>query len=98
MNELLSRFDTWLATNLSDYYASLQPGITDAELDAFEAKLGHKLTDDFRSLYKWRNGSHEQVNQNESHPIDSMGGTPFVAAGSPVPPLQPAGLFGETTR
>jgi cell wall assembly regulator SMI1 len=57
MNELLSRFDTWLATNLPDYYASLQPGVTDAELDASETKLGHKLTDDFRTLYKWRNGS-----------------------------------------
>ncbi|WP_395140450.1 SMI1/KNR4 family protein [Armatimonas sp.] len=59
MNELLNRFDVWLAANLLDYYASLQPGVTDAELDAFETKLGHPLTDDFRALYKWHNGSLE---------------------------------------
>ncbi|WP_309714686.1 SMI1/KNR4 family protein [Armatimonas sp.] len=57
MNNLLTRFGTWLSVNLPDYYASLQPGVTDAELDAFETKLGHKLTDDFRALYKWHNGS-----------------------------------------
>jgi cell wall assembly regulator SMI1 len=59
MNELLTRFERWLAANLPDYYNSLQPGVTDAELVAFETKLGHKLTDDFRALYKWRNGSLE---------------------------------------
>ncbi len=54
--ELISRMDRWLATNRPDFYSLLQPGATDAELDAFEARLSIKLPEAFRQLYRWRNG------------------------------------------
>ena len=55
-SELIARMDRWLASNRPDYYALLQPGATDAELDAFEARLSLKLPVAFRQLYRWRNG------------------------------------------
>ena len=53
---LIGRMDRWLASNRPDYYALLQPGATDAELDAFEARLSLNLPEAFRQLYRWRNG------------------------------------------
>jgi cell wall assembly regulator SMI1 len=56
MDALIRRIDNWLAANRHDYYALLQPGATDAELDAFEARLSLKLPPAFRQLYRWRSG------------------------------------------
>jgi cell wall assembly regulator SMI1 len=53
---LINRLDSWLATNRPDYYALLRPGVTDAELDAFEAQFAIKLPTAFRELYRWRDG------------------------------------------
>ncbi len=53
---LIERMDRWLAANRPDYYAVLQPGATDAELDAVEAQFRIKLPAAFRQLYRWRNG------------------------------------------
>jgi cell wall assembly regulator SMI1 len=53
---LIGRMDRWLASNRPDYYDLLQAGATDAELDAFEARLSLKLPEAFRQLYRWRNG------------------------------------------
>jgi len=53
---LIERLDRWLAANRPDYYALLQPGATDAELDAFEDEFSLKLPAAFRALYRWRNG------------------------------------------
>jgi cell wall assembly regulator SMI1 len=53
---LLRRLDRWLAANRPDYYALLQPGATDAELDTFEAHFALELPVAFRQLYLWRNG------------------------------------------
>jgi cell wall assembly regulator SMI1 len=53
---LIARMDRWLASNRSDYYGLLQRGATDAELDAFEARLSLRLPAAFRQLYRWRNG------------------------------------------
>ena len=53
---LIGRMDRWLASNRPDYYALLQPGATDAELDEVEARLSLKLPEAFRQLYRWRNG------------------------------------------
>jgi cell wall assembly regulator SMI1 len=53
---LIERLDRWLAANRPDYYAHLQPGVTDAQLGAFKARFSLELPDAFRQLYRWRNG------------------------------------------
>lgn len=53
---LIGRMDRWLAVNRPDYYALLQPGATEVELDAVEARFTLKLPGAFRQLYRWRNG------------------------------------------
>ncbi|MGJ7528443.1 SMI1/KNR4 family protein [Variovorax sp. GB1P17] len=53
---LIERMDAWLAENRAGYRAALQPGVSDAQLDAFEAKFSLKLPEAFRALYCWRNG------------------------------------------
>jgi cell wall assembly regulator SMI1 len=57
---LIGRLDRWLAANRPDYYAHLLPGVTEAQLDAFEAQFSLKLLEAFRRLYRWRNG-HDQL-------------------------------------
>jgi cell wall assembly regulator SMI1 len=56
MESLIERMDLWLTVNRPSYYALLQPGATDDELDAFEARFLLKLSATFRKLYRWRNG------------------------------------------
>jgi cell wall assembly regulator SMI1 len=53
---LIERMDRWLAAHRPAYYALLQPGATDAELDKFEVRFSLKLPEAFRRLYGWRNG------------------------------------------
>jgi cell wall assembly regulator SMI1 len=53
---LIDRIDRWLAANRPEYYAVLQPGATDPELDAVEVQFGIRLPTAFRHLYRWRNG------------------------------------------
>lgn len=53
---LIDRMDAWLAENRAGYHAALQPGVSDAQLDAFEAKFSLKLPEALRALYRWRNG------------------------------------------
>lgn len=53
---LIERMDAWLAANRANYRTALQPGVSDGELDAFEAKFSLKLPEAFRALYRWRNG------------------------------------------
>ncbi len=53
---LLHKMDRWLASHRPDYYTLLQPGASEAELDAFEVRLSLKLPEAFRQLYRWRNG------------------------------------------
>ena len=54
---LLARFEGMLAQQAPQVLASLQPGLSDAQIDALEAKHQFKLTPDLRALYRWRNGS-----------------------------------------
>jgi cell wall assembly regulator SMI1 len=56
LEALIERLDRWLATNRPDYYALLQPGATDADLDAVETQFAVKLPAAFRELYRWRDG------------------------------------------
>jgi cell wall assembly regulator SMI1 len=53
---LIGRIDRWLAAHRSDYYVLLQSGVTDAQLDTFEVKFSLRLPNEFRQLYRWRNG------------------------------------------
>ncbi|GAB5536025.1 MAG: SMI1/KNR4 family protein [Rubricoccaceae bacterium] len=53
---LIARLDRWLQTHRPEYYASLQPGATDADLDVFEARYELVLPAAFRALYRWRDG------------------------------------------
>ena len=57
VGEWIQRLDTWLKHNRPEYYQSLLPGLTEAELAEVERKLEVLLPDDFRALYSWRNGS-----------------------------------------
>jgi cell wall assembly regulator SMI1 len=61
IDSLIQRLDTWLKENRSDYYAALNPGATDEDFVNLEAALNNKLPEDFKSLYRWRNG--ERIDQ-----------------------------------
>jgi cell wall assembly regulator SMI1 len=56
VTNFIAKMDRWLATRRADYYAILQPGVTDRVLDSFESRFKVKLSQSFRLLYKWRNG------------------------------------------
>src|SRR5262245_2155106 len=53
---VIERIDRWLAAQRPDYYSLLQPGVSDADLDAFDAQFSLTLPPAFRALYRWRNG------------------------------------------
>ncbi|MDX2201555.1 MAG: SMI1/KNR4 family protein [Hyphomicrobiaceae bacterium] len=53
---LILRMERWLSAHRPDYHALLQPGATDARLDAFEGRFSLRLPDGFRHLYRWRDG------------------------------------------
>lgn len=55
-NTAISRLDAWLQNNRPEYYAKLQPGLSKAELAAWETALGVTLPADFRAFFAWRNG------------------------------------------
>jgi cell wall assembly regulator SMI1 len=57
---LLARLDGWLRTNRPEYYAKLLPGLSAAEVDDFEQKLGVQLPIEFKLFYQWKNGDTEQ--------------------------------------
>jgi cell wall assembly regulator SMI1 len=56
---LLERMERWLAANRPDYFEQLQPGVSDAQLDAFETQFSLTLPVALRALYRWRNGQAE---------------------------------------
>jgi cell wall assembly regulator SMI1 len=60
VGELLARFERILQDRCPAALASLQPGLSDAEIDALEAKHQFKLPPDLRALYRWRNGARAQ--------------------------------------
>lgn len=57
MPALIDRADRWLRANRPGFYAGLKPGVSDAELDAYEARFGLQLPAELRLLWKWKNGS-----------------------------------------
>src|SRR5262249_14844943 len=50
------RLGHWLAAQRPQDFASLQPGVTDAQLDAFLTRFSFKLPTAFPALYRRRNG------------------------------------------
>ncbi len=57
MNPLIVRLDAYLREHRPAVYATLQPGLSDAELDAWQATLGDlPLPATFKDFYRWRNG------------------------------------------
>ena len=56
VQSLLERMERWLVAHRPGYFARLQPGVTNVQLNAFEVQFSLKLPDAFRQLYLWRNG------------------------------------------
>jgi len=54
--ELISKLDQWLKIHRPDYHASLQSGVSEADLAAFESQFSLKLPITFRQLYQWKSG------------------------------------------
>lgn len=54
--EAIQRLHAWLTAQRPAYLALLQPGVSDAQLDALEARWGLPLPPAFRAFYRWRNG------------------------------------------
>ena len=72
IDDALRGLDAWLASNLPDLHASLNPGASDAELDAAQARIGRELPAALRALYRWRDG------QEDDEPLGLFMGLPFV--------------------
>jgi cell wall assembly regulator SMI1 len=70
VEQLIARMDRWLVANRPHYYALLQPGVSDADLDAFESRFAIALPTAFRQLYRWRDGqdpaSYDAIQDNRS--------------------------------
>ncbi|WP_425145845.1 SMI1/KNR4 family protein [Deinococcus sp.] len=56
MKSTLQQLEQWLKTNYRAAYGSLQPGLSDAAIDALLKDWPFKLSADVRALYRWRNG------------------------------------------
>lgn len=61
LTEVLSRLEAWYAHYLPAVHATLRPGVTEAELNAFEARTGLSLPADVRALYRWHDGQNWSV-------------------------------------
>lgn len=53
---LLARLQMTLEAKAPAVARQLQPGLTEAEIHALEARGGFTLSDDLRALYRWHNG------------------------------------------
>lgn len=56
MAALLEEYAAWLEQERPDYFKWLQPGATDAALDALEGDVGCEFPEALRVLYRWRDG------------------------------------------
>ena len=57
----LERFESVLAEYAPEALSSLQPGLSDEQLQDIEGRYQFQLTDEMRALYPWRNGSPPDV-------------------------------------
>ncbi|WP_083847419.1 SMI1/KNR4 family protein [Deinococcus gobiensis] len=56
LTTVLSRLDAWYLEHVPAIHATLRPGLTDPELDAFERRNELRLPSAFRALYRWCDG------------------------------------------
>jgi cell wall assembly regulator SMI1 len=57
IEDILSQYEAFLKAKAPLVWSTLQPGLSDAQIDVLEAKYSLKLTGDLRALYRWRNGT-----------------------------------------
>jgi cell wall assembly regulator SMI1 len=62
VEDLLAQYEAFLSSKVPAVLAALQPGLTEAEIDALEKQHKFKLPADLRALYRWRNGTPRNVN------------------------------------
>jgi cell wall assembly regulator SMI1 len=62
VEDLLSQYEAFLKSKAPAVFSALQPGLSDSEIDALEARHGLKLTPDLRALYRWHNGTPRSAN------------------------------------
>jgi cell wall assembly regulator SMI1 len=60
INSVIEKVDHYLKTNRPEYYAILNPPLTDEGITSLEEEYGIKLPADLRALYKWKNGHGEE--------------------------------------
>ena len=60
IKSVLENVDQYLKTSRPDYYAILEPGLTDEGIRELEEKFNIKLPADLRALYQWKNGHSEE--------------------------------------
>src|SRR4051795_4997130 len=53
---LIEQLERHLIATRPGYLGCLQPGVSEAALDAFQERFSLRLPEDFRCLYRWRNG------------------------------------------
>ena len=63
MIETLKNLEQWLKLNYWVASDSLQPGLTDEQIDALLKDWPYKLSSDVRALYRWRNGFEDDLIQ-----------------------------------
>ena len=56
-DQLLGKLRTVLETKAPFVFASLQPGLSDAQISALESQGDFRLSEDLRAFYRWHNGS-----------------------------------------
>lgn len=57
MNDLLERLQSCIESRFPTMAANLNPGASEAGIDAFERALGRSLPASVRALYRWHDGS-----------------------------------------
>ncbi|WP_139921772.1 SMI1/KNR4 family protein [Hymenobacter sp. DG01] len=62
LSESIHRIETWLATHAPRILTeSLNDGAAERELSGLEAAVGKPLPEDYKALYRWRNGLDEDA-------------------------------------
>ncbi|MDQ1833183.1 SMI1/KNR4 family protein [Massilia scottii] len=75
MNALLGSLQTCIESHFPGMAASLNPGASDADMDAFERAIGASLPSSVRALYRWHNG---QAGDTGHDVIGLFFGLPFL--------------------
>jgi cell wall assembly regulator SMI1 len=60
LKELLGRLEKWLAAHRPRFLKNLRPGANEVELHALQARLGHELPAELRTLLAWHSGQGEE--------------------------------------